>query len=93
MSLHENDAFEERARIQAEAESLLSAKNRTILREYEASKEQTALDLFRTPLLELDDKQFDQATNLARKLIPGAEKVLTYLAEIEDWLIEQKRKS
>lgn len=84
--------LQERGKIQQEAESLLNSENRLIFKNYEQIKEETAKNFFGVGLLELNDNQFEQATSLARELVPGAEGVLTTLAELEDWLIESRRK-
>lgn len=86
MDLHE------RGEIQREAESLLKPENKIVLESYKKTKDQTAQDLFGKSLLELNDNQFDQATSLARKIVLGAEEVLATLSELEDWLIENRRK-
>lgn len=86
MDLHE------RGKIQQEAESLLKPENKRILEAYNMAKADAAQVLFGKDLLELEDNQFDQVTSLARKLTPGSEEVLTTLAELEDWLIESRKK-
>lgn len=83
--------FEERYRIQQEARALLSEKNRQILDDYDLSKDTLSEDVFGKSILDLDDVQFDQICDLARKSIPGSLKVLEDVTELEDWLIEKRR--
>lgn len=80
-----------RAAIMQESEALLSEKNKQIFEEFQETKEELAEVLFHVDDLNLSDSQYDQVFNLAIKMVPGSERVLQTLSELDDWLLESRK--